>query len=178
MPYSVDTARTLAEPLVSSFFKTCEGDWRSERRYYTLKSGDVQEVVSYINIRFVTAGSAELKELHDLHGLPSRTPLVCGAQVTWESEYVQTDKKPVSGSTLFGIRGSILYRDRGFATSKPVTAEFTFIDPRTMVLRTAYNDSSFQEEIKLIGDRTRTRQTVISRAGEEIMIGQYLEQRY
>lgn len=177
MPYSLDTVRILAEPLVSAFFKACEGDWRSERRYYTLKSGDIQEVVSYINIRFLAAGSTELQQLHLLHELPSNTPLVCGAQVSWESEYVQTGKKPVSGSTLFGIRGMTLYRDRGFATAKPVTADFSFLDPRTMVLKTAYDGSSFEEEIKLIGDRTRTRQTIISRAGEEIMIGQYLEQR-
>lgn len=177
MPYSLDTARILAEPLVSSFFKTCEGDWRSKRRYYTLKSGDVQEVVSYISIRYLAAGSAELHELHRLHELLENTPLVCGAQVTWESQYVQTEKKPTKGSTLFGVRGTTLYRDRGFATAKPVTADFIFRDPRTMVLKTAYDGSSFEEEIKLIGDRTRTRQTIISRAGEEIMIGQYLEQR-
>ena len=46
-----------------------------------------------------------------------------------------------------------------------------------MVLKTAYDNSSFEEEIRLIGDRTRTRQTIISRAGEEQVIGQYLEQR-
>ncbi|HEY9887721.1 MAG TPA: phycobiliprotein lyase [Candidatus Obscuribacterales bacterium] len=177
MPYSLDTARLLAEPLVASFFQTCEGDWRSERRYYTLKSGDVQEVVSYINIRFLAAASAELQHLQQLHELPEATPLVCGAQVTWESTYKQTDKKPISGSTLFGVRGTTLYRDRGFATDKPVTADFIFHAPRTMVLKTAYDGSSFEEEIRLIGDRTRTRQTVISRKGEEIMIGQYLERR-
>ncbi len=177
MPYSLDTARILAEPLVASFFKICEGDWRSKRRYYTLKSGDVQEVVSYINIRFLAAGTAELQELQRLHELPEHAPLICGAQVTWESNYIHTNKKPVSGSTLFGIKGSTLYRDRGFATAKPVTADFVFREPRTMVLKTAYDGSSFEEEIKLIGNATRTRQTIISRAGEEIMIGQYLEQR-
>ena len=177
MPYSLDVARILAEPLVSAFFQTCEGDWRSERRYYTLKSGDVQEVVSYISIRFLPAESAELRELQCLHELPEQTSLICGAQVTWESNYLHTDKKPVNGSTLFGVKGSKLYRDRGFATAKPVTADFTFREPRTMVLKTAYDGSSFEEEIKLIGDSTRTRQTIISRAGEEIMIGQYLEQR-
>ena len=151
MPYSLDTARILAEPLVSSFFKTCEGDWCSKRRYYTLKSGDVQEVVSYINIRFLAAGTAELEELHHLHQLSETTPLICGAQVTWESNYIHTQRKPVNGSTLFGIRGATLYRDRGFATAKPVTADFSFSEPRTMVLKTAYDGSSFEEEIKLIG---------------------------
>lgn len=46
-----------------------------------------------------------------------------------------------------------------------------------MMLKTAYDGSSFEEEIKLIGDSIRTRQTIVSRAGQEIMIGQYLEQR-
>lgn len=178
MAQSSDTARILVEPLVATFFRTCEGDWRSERRYYTLKSGDCQEVVSYINIRFLAEGCPELAHLAHLHELPPETTLVCGAQVTWESNYVNTGKKPVSGSTLFGVRGEVLYRDRGFATSKPVTADYFFREPRTMVLKTAYNGSSFEEEIKLVGDRTRTRQTIISRAGEEVMIGQYLEQRY
>ncbi|MEM1310340.1 MAG: phycobiliprotein lyase [Cyanobacteria bacterium P01_C01_bin.70] len=177
MPYSLETARVSAEPLVSSFFRTSEGDWRSQRRYYTLKSGEVQEVVSYINIRFLPAGSAELQTLQELHELPEQSLLICGAQVSWESNYIHTNKKPVEGSTLFGIRGTTLYRDRGFATAKPVTADFVFREPRTMVLKTAYSGSSFEEEIKLIGDSTRTRQTIVSRAGEEIMIGQYLEQR-
>lgn len=177
MPYSADTARILAEPLVTAFFRSCEGDWRSERRYYKLKSGDVQEVVSYLNIQFLDKGDPKLSHLEELHGLSEATPLVSGAQVTWESNYVNTSKKPVNGSTLFGVRGSMLYRDRGFATPKPVTADFMFREARTMVLKTAYSGSSFEEEIKLIGDHTRTRQTIISRAGEEIMIGQYLEQR-
>ncbi|MEB3268022.1 MAG: phycobiliprotein lyase [Leptolyngbya sp.] len=177
MPYSLDAARILAEPLVTAFFRNCEGDWRSERRYYTLQSGEAEEVVSHIHIEFLEPGSEALQHLADLHHLPQRTPLICGTQVAWESNYVRTNRKPVKGSTLFGVMGSVLYRDRGFATSKPVTANFHFRDPRTMVLKTAYNGSSFEEEIRLIGDRTRTRQTIISRAGEELVIGQYLEQR-
>ncbi|MEL6454651.1 MAG: phycobiliprotein lyase, partial [Cyanobacteria bacterium J06623_5] len=71
----------------------------------------------------------------------------------------------------------VMYRDRGFATPKPVTANFRFTDARTMILRTEYGGSAFEEELKLVGDSYRTRQTIISRAGEEIMIGQYLEKR-
>ena len=78
---------------------------------------------------------------------------------------------------MFGVLGKTLYRDRGFATSKPVTAEYYFINPKTMCLRTEYNDSVFEEELKLIGRNYRTRQTIISRAGEQQMIGQYLEKR-
>jgi hypothetical protein len=44
-------------------------------------------------------------------------------------------------------------------------------------LKTEYGGSCFEEEIKLIGQKYRTRQNIISRSGEEVMIGQYLEQR-
>jgi hypothetical protein len=81
------------------------------------------------------------------------------------------------GRTLFGAKGNILYRDRGFATTDPVSAVVTFSNPDTMALRTEYNNSVFEEEVKLVGTRYRTRQTIISRAGEQQMIGQYLEKR-
>ncbi|HEY9734892.1 MAG TPA: phycobiliprotein lyase [Trichocoleus sp.] len=177
MPFSTDTAHLLAESLVEAFFKDSEGDWQSERRYYTLKSGETQQVVSQIQIRFLPEGSEELIHLAGLHELRSQEPLVCGAKVTWASDYIDSSKKTVEGSTVFGVRGSTLFRDRGFATSKPVTAYYLFPDPRTMRLRTEYQGSAFEEEIKLIGKQYRTRQTIISRAGEEIMIGQYLEKR-
>jgi hypothetical protein len=62
-------------------------------------------------------------------------------------------------------------------TPKPVVAEFYMLDVNTLCLRSEYNGSMFEEEIKLIGQRYRTRQTIISRAGEQTMIGQYLEKR-
>lgn len=165
------------QSLVTAFFQESEGTWHSERRYYTLKSGETEEVVSLISIRFLGAGSDELIQLADLHGLLDVSSLVCGTQVTWESSYVGKSKKPICGSTVFGVGDNLLYRDRGFATSKPVTAQYLFRDPKTMLLKTEYNDSVFEEELKLVGTKYRTRQTIISRSGEELMIGQYLEKR-
>lgn len=177
MPFSIDTARILAESLVTAFFQETAGDWRSERRYYTLSSGETQAVISQIHIEFLEPGAPQLLHLAEMHHLDPKQPLICGTAVSWESDYVGTGKKPVVGSTVFGVRGTTLYRDRGFATSKPVTAQYLFRDNRTMQLKTEYNNNSFEEEIRLIGQRYRTRQTVISRAGEELMIGQYLETR-
>jgi hypothetical protein len=177
MPFSPDTARILAEPLVTAFFRDTAGEWHSERRYYTLDSGQTQAVTSHITIHFLEAGHDQLLHLAELHGLKPNKPLICGTLVSWESDYVDTGRKPVVGQTVFGARGSTLFRDRGFATSKPVKAHYLFRDNRTMQLKTEYNGSSFEEEIRLIGQRYRTRQTIISRAGEEVMIGQYLETR-
>jgi CpeS-like protein len=158
-----------------TFFQRSEGKWHSRRRYYTLKSGEAQEVESDIAVQFLKGDHPDLAILAERHQL--NVPFVCGAQVTWESHYISPSKKSSTGATIFGIRGNIMYRDRGFATPDPVTALYRFTNESTMVLRTEYKGSAFEEELKLVGDSYRTRQTIISRAGEEIMIGQYLETR-
>lgn len=162
---------------VAEFFKASAGTWRSERRYYTLPDGETKEMVSLITIRFLEQGCAELQELAKLHQLSDPNILTCGASVSWESSDSVSQHKQSKGSTVFGVLGSILYRDRGFATTKPVTAEYYFLEPQTLCLRTEYKGSVFEEQLKLIGDKYRTRQTIISRAGEQQMIGQYLEKR-
>lgn len=171
---AASTPKSL-EDLASRFFQRSDGNWRSQRRYYTLKTNETQAVVSDLSIRFLEAGTPELSRLAELHGLTQT--LICGAQVSWESRYLNPQHSQTSGSTIFGLRGDLLYRDRGFATTKPVIARFCFLDPQTMHLYAEYKGSAFEEELKLVGDRYRTRQTIISRAGEEMMIGQYLEKR-
>ncbi len=165
------------EELIARFFQQSQGQWSSERRYYTLPEGKVQEMVSLLSVRYLLSNSPELLHLAQLHNLSDPTILTCGAEVTWDSQNSILGKQMSQGSTLFGACGDILYRDRGFATSKPVSAIVTFTNPDTMTLRTEYQASAFEEEIKLIGNRYRTRQTIISRAGEQQMIGQYLEKR-
>jgi hypothetical protein len=175
---SVQVNQLAAELSVVEFFRQSVGKWKSQRRYYTLKQDiEPQEVVSDITIRFLEKGSPELIELAKLHELTDETALICGSEVTWESNYIGVRRKPTVGSTIFGIKGNILYRDRGFATSKPVTATYAMANPMTLCLRTEYGGSVFEEEIKLIGANYRTRQTIISQAGQEVTIGQYLEKR-
>jgi CpeS-like protein len=170
-------SQTTTESQIAEFFRESVGNWRSERRYYTLPEGETKEIVSIINIRFLPQGCDELLRLLQMHELPDSIKLTCGAEVTWDSVDSVRGRKESKGSTLFGALGNILYRDRGFATPKPITAEYHFPNSRTMCLRTEYNSSVFEEELKLVGSKYRTRQTIISRAGEQVMIGQYLEKR-
>jgi len=181
---SKQTARLSTESLVIEFFRQSEGQWESQRRYYTLKKeGETLEAISFLTIRFLAQGSPELVKLAHLHQLTDETALICGAQTTWHSEYTGSSRalpqrrQPLIGSTVFGVLGNILYRDRGFATLEPITATYNLINPKTLCLRTEYSGSVFEEEIKLIGQQYRTRQTLSSRAGEEQMIAQYLEKR-
>ncbi|MCC5896986.1 MAG: phycobiliprotein lyase [Phormidium sp. BM_Day4_Bin.17] len=177
MTVSLQHQPLTAEALAEQFFRNCAGEWTSQRRYYSLTSGETQEVTSEITVEFLEPERELLQELAQRHQLESDTPFLCGSRVTWESHYDGVSRKPSRGKTVFGVRGDILYRDRGFATPKPVIADFWFTNPETMCLKTEYNNSSFEEELKLIGEKYRTRQTVICRDGEELMIGQYLETR-
>ena len=176
MTSRLQLAQAAEESLIAAFFQQSAGQWRSERRYYTLPDGETKEMVSLITIRFLEEGCAELQQLAQLHELNHPDALSCGAYVAWDTDSVFGSKQS-KGLTLFGVRGTTLYRDRGFATTKPVTAEYYFPNPKTLCLRTEYKDSVFEEELKLIGSNYRTRQTIISRAGEQQMIGQYLEKR-
>ncbi len=162
---------------IAEFFRESVGKWNSQRRYYTLPDGKTKEVVSMVSIRFLEAGCDELQKLAGMHELDESLKMTCGAEVFWETANAVTKAKESQGSTLFGALGNILYRDRGFATPKPITAEYYFPADKTLCLRTEYNGSVFEEELKFIGEKYRTRQSVISRAGEQIMIGQYLEKR-
>ncbi|HEY9668523.1 MAG TPA: phycobiliprotein lyase [Coleofasciculaceae cyanobacterium] len=177
MTSRLQIAQTTEESLIAAFFRKSAGRWRSERRYYTLPDGKTKEVVSVITIRFLEQGSDELLELQRLHELPDGMLLTCGALVSWKSSDSVTGRKESEDSTVFGALGNTLYRDRGFATSKPITAQYYFPNSETLCLRTEYKGSVFEEELKLVGKKYRTRQTIISRAGEQKMIGQYLETR-
>lgn len=170
-------AQTADEQQIAEFFQASVSQWRSERRYYSLPQGETKEMVSIITVEFLPQGDDELQKLAKLHDLTDLESLTCGAKVAWESTNLHKDQQEATGVTVFGARENILYRDRGFATTKPVTAQYYFPNLNTLCLRTEYHNSLFEEEIKLIGDKYRTRQTIISRAGEQLMIGQYLEKR-
>lgn len=175
---AVQIPQLSLETLANEFFQKSAGTWDSQRRYYTLKPEvATQEVNSMITVEFLEQGCPQLIALAKDHHLEDETALTFGSYVTWESSYTGTSRKPSKGSTVFGGLGNILYRDRGFATKDPVKAIYSFPNPQTLCLRTEYNGSVFEEEIKLIGENYRTRQTIISRLGQEIMIGQYLEKR-
>ena len=164
--------------LAVPYFVRSQGEWKSQRRYYMLnQETEPQEVESLLNVQYLPQGAPELIELARLHELEQLDLFICGTLVTWSSNYTNRNRKASKGSTIFGVAGSKMYRDRGFATSKPIVANYWLTNPDTLCLRTEYNGSVFEEEVKLVGQNYRTRQTIISRAEQEITIGQYLETR-
>jgi hypothetical protein len=176
-PAASDAALDSISSLTYRFFERSAGRWTSQRRYYTLNVHEPQEVESAIEIDFLDADHPDLATLAAAHGLPAGA-LRAGTNIRWESRYLKATRKPATGSTTIGVGdGDLIYRDRGFSSPEPVTAAVSFVNPDTMHLVTTYGNSIFEEEIKLVGDKYRTRQTIATRAGEEVLIGQYLETR-
>ncbi|HEY9620167.1 MAG TPA: phycobiliprotein lyase [Crinalium sp.] len=177
MPGSLNLTTRSSAALIQNFFQQTSGDWRSERRYYTLPSGDTQEIISMITVKFLAPGSDELLQLAQIHQLADESTLLCGSYVTWDSKDAISGRHVSDGTTIFGVSETQMYRDRGYATLEPVLADFHLPNPETLQLRTEYNNSLFEEEIRLVGSRYRTRQTIVTKAGKQRLIGQYLETR-
>ncbi|MGL5082556.1 MAG: phycobiliprotein lyase [Microcoleaceae cyanobacterium] len=176
-PFQLTHISATTDDLIANFLYQSEGEWHSDRRYYTLPDGKTQELVSRLTVQFLDKGCPELLQLAELHGLEDSTTLLCGSRIIWKSANSISGQRQSEGTTVFGVWGTSLYRDRGFATPHPVIAQYSMPDANTLCLRTEYNNSVFEEEIKHIGQKYRTRQSIISRAGEQQMIGQYLEKR-
>ncbi|HEY9664582.1 MAG TPA: phycobiliprotein lyase, partial [Allocoleopsis sp.] len=83
MSFSLPSTQVTPEFLIAEFFRRSAGQWRSERRYYTLPAGETKEVVSQITIRFLEQGCEELGHLAQLHELSDASIMTCGAEVTW-----------------------------------------------------------------------------------------------
>ena len=80
MMFPAAVSQVSLDLLVEDFFRQSEGEWRSERRYFTLKNGQVQEGVSRITVEFLAPGSPKLVHLARLHQLPDDFAFTCGAQ--------------------------------------------------------------------------------------------------
>ena len=173
------TLCSVSASVAADFLHRSVGKWHSQRRYYTLNStkNPVLEADSQIEVFFLEGDRPELLELAKRHNLPEGFIFSCGAKVLWHSTYTNVERKPLVGTTLFGISGDQMYRDRGFSTPDPVVATFEIPNSDLLRLYTAYDGAKFEEEIKFIGQQHRTRQTIISKAGREVMVGQYLEKR-
>ncbi|MBW4614048.1 MAG: phycobiliprotein lyase [Desmonostoc vinosum HA7617-LM4] len=165
----------LEESLIKTFLKETDGNWCSERRYHALPHGKIKEITKTVTMRFVDQGSPELIELAKLHELDEDVALTCGSYVEWNNVDSQTGEQGARRWTVLGTHGTTMYFGRNFPVPKLVVAEYYFRDPKTIYLWTHENGALFEEELRLIGKNYRTRQTIISRGGEQQMIALYME---
>ncbi|HLO84613.1 MAG TPA: phycobiliprotein lyase [Nostocaceae cyanobacterium] len=164
-----------AANLIKDFLKASDGKWCSERRYYALPNGKIRDIKKTVSMKFLDEGCTELIDLAQLHQLDQTACMECGSYVEWNGVDLETGEEGTKRWTVLGTIGDTMYFGRNFPVPRLVIAKFYFRDPQTIYLWTEENGSLFEEELKFIGKQYRTRQTVISRAGQQQMIAQYLE---
>lgn len=77
------------------------------------------------------------------------------------------------------VVGDELRRSRSYFSDEETYQRMFWIDADTVVFRTAYDGTSYREEIRFLDDATRLRQTVgrDEETGDITLVGQYFESR-
>jgi len=77
------------------------------------------------------------------------------------------------------VVGDELRRSRSYFSDEETYQRMFWIDADTVVFRTAYDGTSYREEIRFLDDNTRLRQTVgrDEETGSITLVGQYFEER-
>ena len=147
----------------TSWFDRCVGSWNSDRRY--LYFNDRGSITQLIKTRFVTTATGENKY-----------------EVAWSSDVVTPTGEimaEASGGTMrLELHNDLLVRDIGYFSKKPTECRLELIDDDTVVFNTSYGGSNYREEIRLVGENIRLRQTVgFTDIGDLSIAGQYFETR-
>lgn len=145
---------------VKKWFLRSSGSWNSNRRYWYAKTDKNQVLNSELNVQVEDIGEENFK-----------------VSLTWDSK--EGDKGISEGEMLceYDSDSSSLRRNIGYMTKNETVSKVTMVDSDTVLLETEYSGMKFREEIRLLGNDVRLRQTVGWKDGAIILVGQYFEQR-
>ena len=143
---------------VKDWFERSAGEWISNRRYYYEASGKNQLVKSDLKV--------EMKPSNDKEFI---------VELNWDSK----GDVESTGSMIceFDCNKNVLYRNIGYMTADPTFSEVTMIDEDTILFKTEYDGMTFREEIRLIDENVRLRQTLGWKRDTVFLAGQYYEKR-
>ena len=98
---------------------------------------------------------------------------------TEDNTYKITWTGKTEGVMEVEVVGDELKRSRSYFSDEETYQRMFWIDADTVVFRTAYDGTSYREEIRFLDDATRLRQTVgrDEETGDITLVGQYYEER-
>lgn len=146
--------------LVKSWFLRANGSWNSNRRYWYAKPNTNQVLISKLGVDVKDTGEDTFQ-----------------VSLTWDSK--EGGKSVSDGEMLceYDPSTSTLRRNIGYMTEEETASKVSMIDSDTVLLETEYSGMKFREEIRLLGDNIRLRQTVGWKGDNLLLVGQYFEQR-
>lgn len=146
--------------LFKEFMRRTEGKWVSQRRYLYPKTSSIENLSSDLVVRFEGEEGEEFRVI-----------------LSWKTLAVETGKLVSEGEMLTEAKDGKLYRNVGYLSDEPTICEVEMVDADCVVLSTSYCNMNFREEIRLVGEDIRLRQTLGMRGVEVFMVGQYYETR-
>jgi len=163
---------------IRDYLETSAGNWHSQRRYYYLTTGKIEEVESKLSIDFLNWEAQELLDLatNFTKDNGSNPIFLCGAILSWDSVNAQGHNLS-SGKITLGATKNHLYRNQGYATQAPVKSDYT-VDIHQLKMVSNYNSTVYIETIKLLSENHRSRQTEAYKNDQLVLVGQYLETRF
>lgn len=149
---------------VQTFMERSAGQWLSQRRYLYPRSNKLENLSSRLCVTYTVT---------------SELPEEFKTELTWETHSVETEKVVSEGEMLTEGRNGKLYRNVGYMSEDPTVSTIKVIDKDCLVFLTSYSGMDFREEIRLIGEDIRLRQTLGRKAksNDVFLIGQYYETR-
>jgi hypothetical protein len=143
-----------------ALMKRCAGSWSSQRRYLYPKKDLVKNLSSELSVEFVDKGGPDFQ-----------------ANLAWKTRPLDSSEIVSEGEMLTESREGKLHRNVGYMTEDETVCEVHMVDPDCVVFTTEYCGMAFREEIRLIGEDIRLRQTLGTKEGETFLVGQYYETR-
>lgn len=143
-----------------SLMRRCAGKWTSQRRYLYPKKDIVKNLSSELSVEFLDKEGSDFQ-----------------ANLAWKTTSLESSEVVSEGEMLTESRDGKLYRNVGYMTEDETVCDVHMVDSDCVVFTTEYSGMEFREEIRLIGDDVRLRQTLGTRDGETFLVGQYFETR-
>lgn len=145
---------------LKKWFVRTAGKWTSERRYIYKNNNDPVIV------------STEFEVRTDILN-PSKPDF--DVEIIWNS----TGDTSSSGVMKCHWDGKSFTRDRGYMTDEGTSSILKLSNIDTIEMYTTYNGMSFREEVRLVSEDIRLRQTIAFKEGTKdfLLAGQYVEFR-
>lgn len=139
---------------VKQWFLRSRGSWDSNRRYWYAKPNKNQVLNSKLSVDVEDTGEDAFR-----------------LRLVWDSK--EGDKDVSDGEMLceYVPALGVLRRNIGYMTEDETASKVSMIDNNTVLLETEYSGMKFREEIRLLGDNIRLRQTVGWRGDEVMLVG-------
>ncbi len=150
---------------IEEFVSKSLGEWKSMRSGHSLTFQQFEQVLSRVKVKMLSLQDNEVIDLLNkkVHSKSATSPFSVewSAETDWdENNQIHSGKSILIPIPESESDGEIL-RSRGYSETVEVYSNYHFLDDKTFVLSTRYEQTLAEERIWFISDNVRCRSSVI-----------------